>query len=41
MHELNTQDTEVITVDGCDFKLYDTQAAVSIVTEAKVHCYLR
>lgn len=29
MHELNTQDTEVVTAEGCDFQLHNTQAATS------------
>lgn len=29
MHELNTQDTQVITAEGCDFQLHNTQAATS------------
>lgn len=30
MHELNTQDTEVITADGYDFQLHNMQAAVNV-----------
>lgn len=29
MHELSTQDTQVITAEGCDFQLHNTQAATS------------
>lgn len=30
MHELNTQDTEVITADGYDFQLHNIQAVVNL-----------
>lgn len=31
MHELNIQDTEVITADGYDFQLHNIQAGVNLV----------
>lgn len=40
MHELNTQDKEVITADGCDFQWHNIKSAVNLTILVKVHCYL-